>query len=110
MTARSFANPARMAYKGALGMSGTYWDSVLHARMSRRQTLAATGSLAAGAAFLAACGGGSDSSNGGTSDKTSLLTKPVDVSKQAKRGGTLKRHTGSDPAGLDPHGGGATVA
>jgi peptide/nickel transport system substrate-binding protein len=89
-------------------MSRNYWASVLEARMDRRKTLAATGALAAGTAFLAACGG-SDSGGGGKVDN-SLLTKPTDVTKMAKKGGALKRHTGSDPAGLDPHGGGATVA
>ena len=39
------------------------------------------------ALFLAACGGGSTSGSSGTS---SLLTQPVDTSKQAKRGGTMK--------------------
>ena len=90
-------------------MSRNYWASVLDARMNRRKTLAATGALAAGAAFLAACGG-SDSGSGGGKVDNSLLTKPADTTKMAKKGGVMKRHTGSDPAGLDPHGGGATVA
>jgi len=49
--------------------------------------------VAAGAAFLAACGGddGKGSSDAGVKggDKTSLLTKPVDATKDAKKGGTL---------------------
>src|SRR3712207_5973492 len=74
--------------------------------LSRRRFL---GASAAGglSAFILACGGGSDSPS---SDSSGLLTKPADTSKQAKRGGTLKRSTNSDPAGLDPHGGGASVA
>jgi len=88
-------------------MSATYWDTVLRGRLSRRRTLTIAGGGAAAAALTAACGGG-DSNGGG--DKAGLLTKPADTSKQAKRGGILKRRAGSDPAGLDPHGGGATVA
>ena len=62
-------------------MSRNYWASVLDARMDRRKTLAATGALAAGEAFLAACGG-SDSGGGGKVD-TSLLTRPADTTKMA---------------------------
>src|SRR4051812_19880927 len=91
-------------------MSRNYWASVLDARLSRRKTLAATGALAGGAAFVAACGGSDSSSGGGGKVDNSLLTKPADTTKLAKKGGVMKRHTGSDPAGLDPHGGGATVA
>lgn len=91
-------------------MSRNYWASVLDARLGRRKTLAATGALAAGAAFLAACGGSDSGGKGGGKVDNSLLTKPSDTTKQAKRGGVMKRHHGSDPAGLDPHGGGATVA
>jgi ABC-type transport system substrate-binding protein len=90
-------------------MSGNYWQTTLTQRLTRRRALAATASAAAAAAFLAACGSDSGSS-GGDGDATGLLVKPVDTSKQAKRGGTLKRSTNSDPAGLDPHGGGASVA
>jgi peptide/nickel transport system substrate-binding protein len=88
-------------------MSATYWDTVLSGRLNRRRTLTIAGGGIAAAALTAACGGG-DSNGGG--DKAGLLTKPADTSKQAKRGGILKRRAGSDPAGLDPHGGGATVA
>jgi peptide/nickel transport system substrate-binding protein len=89
-------------------MSATYWETILRGRLSRRRTLTIVGGGVAAAALSAACGGGDSSGGGG--DKASLLTKPADTSKQARRGGTLKRSAGSDPAGLDPHGGGATVA
>ena len=54
---------------------------------------------AAAAAFLAACGGGND--DGPIEDANSLITKPVDVSKTAKRGGVLKHYFGTEPAHLD---------
>src|SRR6476659_8197146 len=38
-------------------MSGTYWSSLTSSRLSRRRALVASGALAGGAAFLAACGG-----------------------------------------------------
>ncbi len=77
-------------------------------QLTRRRLLRGSAAGAAGVALLAACGG--DDGYGGTADKSGLLSKPADTSKQARRGGTLKRSTGSDPAALDPHGGGATVA
>ena len=87
-------------------MAQDYWQGVLDSRVSRRRGMAAVGAGAAGAAFLAACGG-SDSSSGGsdtsgaTGDKSGLITKPADTTKSAKRGGTLKFFTGSEPAHLD---------
>jgi ABC-type transport system substrate-binding protein len=63
--------------------------------------LAATGAAGIGAALLAACGGDSDSGNGG--DASGLVTKFEDSSKQAKRGGIYKTHITADPAGWDPH-------
>ena len=85
-------------------MDSNYWSNVLGRRVARRRALVMAGSTAAGAAFLAACGGGSESETK-VQDKESLVTKPVEVQPaQAKRGGTLRvRHTG-DPATLDPSG------
>jgi peptide/nickel transport system substrate-binding protein len=75
----------------------------MDSRISRRKGLAAAGAGAAAAAFLAACGGSDSSSGGSTSgaDNSSLITKPVDTTKSAKRGGTLKFFTGTEPAHLD---------
>ncbi|MPZ51056.1 MAG: hypothetical protein GEU75_17440 [Dehalococcoidia bacterium] len=86
-------------------MNQSYWQRFLHRRMSRRGAMAATGATAIGAAFLAACGGDDD---GG--DSSSLVSKPVDTTNQAMRGGTLTRTVNSDPPTLDPHGGGPTAA
>ena len=62
-----------------------YWTK----RLNRRRLLVSTGVFAAGAAFLAACGGGSDKNEKQPADKSSLITKPADTSKDAKKGGTL---------------------
>ncbi len=76
-----------------------YWDHLVEQRISRRLGLIATGTGAAAAAFLAACGGGSES--GRTKDESGNVTKPVDTTKQAKRGGTLQWFTTSESASLD---------
>jgi ABC-type transport system substrate-binding protein len=89
-------------------MDNTYWSSVLDSRISRRRALAVTGSTAAAAAFLVACGG---SDNGGSKDgdKSGLLATPVDTSKQAKRGGINKWYFTSENATLDIHVAGAPL-
>ena len=68
--------------------------------------MAATASVAAGAAFLAACGGDDDGgSSGGSGDSggNGLVTKPVDTSKDAKRGGIWPNHVAADIQTLDPN-------
>ena len=64
------------------------------------------GGFGLGAAFLAACGG-DDGENGqkgstGAKDASGLLTEPVDTTKQAKRGGVLKRNGNTDGT-MDPN-------
>jgi branched-chain amino acid transport system substrate-binding protein len=44
-------------------VSTGYWDKVLETRLSRRRALIAMGAVAAGAAFLTACGGDGDDSS-----------------------------------------------
>src|SRR5436190_7313095 len=84
-------------------MESSYWRNLTVGRLSRRGVLAATGGLTAAAAFLAACGGGKSSSSSGAAgaDKSGLISQPVDTTKQAKRGGTLKWFAGNEPAHLD---------
>jgi ABC-type transport system substrate-binding protein len=77
-----------------------HWASAFNNRLTRRRALAATGATAA-AAFLAACGGSGDGETGGKS--TGLLTQPVDTSKQAVRGGTIKDSRTVDISSFDPH-------
>ena len=66
-------------------MRQNYWQQTFEHRLNRRRALgvAATGTL--GAAFLAACGGGGSEDK---TDRTSLVVKPIDTSKAAKRGGS----------------------
>jgi ABC-type transport system substrate-binding protein len=82
-------------------METSYWDNVLHRRLSRRRALAATSATAAAAALLAACGG-SDGDSGGEST-SGLISRPVDTSNQAKRGGVFRSHRPSEPGSLDVH-------
>jgi peptide/nickel transport system substrate-binding protein len=88
-------------------MDGNYWSSTLRNRVSRRRAIVVTGGAAAAAAFLAACGGSNSSSGSGDSkgsaDKSGLVTKSVDTSKEAKRGGTLRWFQENEPAHLDIH-------
>src|SRR5215217_4804226 len=81
-----------------------YWHKEINHRLSRRRTLVATGAGALGAAFLAACGGGSSKSGSGeTKDASGLVTAVKDETKDLKRGGTLWSRTTSEPATMDPH-------
>jgi ABC-type transport system substrate-binding protein len=57
------------------------------------------GAGSAAAALLAACGGGD--SDGGGEDTSSLVVKPADTLKQAKRGGIMKDRAYSDVQSLD---------
>ena len=76
-------------------MARCYWNNVLSRRLSRRKAIAGTGTAAAAAAFLAACGGsGSDK---GTKDVSGLLTTPVDTSDKIVRGGTWPTVLTADP-------------
>ena len=76
----------------------SYWQNALSNRISRRRGMLATGTGALGAAFLAACGGGSDSKGSGeTKDASGLVTAAKDETKDVKRGGTLWNRTTSEP-------------
>jgi len=57
--------------------------------------------LGVSAASVAACGGGSKST-GNTSTVSSLITRPVDTTKTAKRGGVFKWFWKGDPPNFDP--------
>ena len=80
-----------------------YWANLTGTRVTRRRAMASSAGLAAGTAFLAACGGGS-SSGGGSSGKgsTGLLTPSSDTLKSAKRGGVMKDRIHGDVATFDP--------
>src|SRR5687768_9245939 len=84
----------------------TYWSKAAAQRVTRRRGILAAGGFGLGAAFLAACGGddGGNGKNGSTGarDASGLLTEPVDTTKQAKRGGVLKRNGNTDGT-MDPN-------
>src|SRR5689334_21915750 len=84
-------------------MNPSYWSKTLTYKVGRRRALAATGGTAVAAALLAACGssGSSSGSSSGGKDKSSLVTSPVDTTKQAVRGGVLKDRAPSEPNTLD---------
>src|SRR5712691_8208369 len=81
-------------------METNYWSSVWPQRLSHRRALAATGATAAGAALLAACGG---KETGPAGTASGLVSKPLDETKTAVRGGALvvagRRLTSLDPMG-----------
>ena len=79
----------------------SYWDSVLARRISRRRGLAILGGGAAGAAFLAACGGDDQADEEGLRDSSGLLAPVEDTSDQAKKGGTLTLSYVRDPLHFD---------
>jgi ABC-type transport system substrate-binding protein len=81
--------------------TNNYWSETLERRLSRRRALEVTSAGAAGAAVLVACGGGN--AEKGPSDKSGLVYKPVETTKQAKRGGTWKWWQQADVVGLDPY-------
>jgi peptide/nickel transport system substrate-binding protein len=83
-------------------MTTGYWQRAVHARINRRRALALAAGTGAAAALLAACGGGEESGDGGSQDSSGLLTQPTDTTRQAKKGGTLKRNFNSDFPSLDP--------
>lgn len=80
-----------------------YWTRTLSQRVSRRRALAATGSMTAAAAFLAACGGSDSSSPSTPKDTSGLLFTPINESAQAKRGGTYFGLQGNVYVTHDPH-------
>src|SRR5437870_1456348 len=79
----------------------SYWQSYLSNRLSRRRALTVAAAGVGSAAFLAACGGGSDN-KGGTGKATSLVTEVSDSTAKATAGGTWPTYRPSDSPGMDP--------
>src|SRR5688572_18859202 len=89
--------------RGEHPVNDNYWHGILGKRVSRRRALATTTAGASAAAFLAACGGGGSDSTASVEEAASNLTKPVDTSKQAVRGGEIKDSRTVDISSFDPH-------
>ena len=89
--------------EGTIALPSNYWSRVLDNRISRRRGLTVAGAGVMSAAFLAACGGSDSGGNSGndTKDKASLVTKPEDTVKQAKKGGILKDRLLGDAPTMD---------
>jgi ABC-type transport system substrate-binding protein len=79
-----------------------YWRSVLTARAQRRRVIQGIGLGATGAAFLAACGGGSDKSSSSSDNVSRVLTSIADETRDLKRGGVFKSRAQNEPANWDP--------
>ena len=77
-------------------MLENYWAKVLSGRLSRRRAVLTSAGASLAGTILAACGGDSDSRGGGSRDASGLLVKPVDTTKQAKRGGVLRHSRPTD--------------
>jgi peptide/nickel transport system substrate-binding protein len=78
-------------------------ERLLARRIGRRRALAAAGGATGAAALLAACGSsGTKSGGGSTSNVSNLVSMPVDTTKQARAGGTMKWYHYSDVATFDP--------
>src|SRR5688500_5084248 len=81
----------------------SYWSKVLSGRISRRRAMGASLAGGAGAAILAACGDGGDSGDGGdgASGGSSLVSKIVNTSSEAMRGGTYVYPARREPLHFD---------
>jgi ABC-type transport system substrate-binding protein len=81
----------------------SYWQKTLNGRITRRRSLAALGVGAAGAAFLAACGGSDGNGADGDSDPSGLVTRTTDETDKVKTGGVYKSYTPVELVQFDPH-------
>lgn len=81
----------------------SYWNRFETQRLSRRRLLVASSAAASAAALLAACGGSSNDSGSSGGDSNSLVAKPVDSTKQAQKGGTLKTSRPTDVDSFNPY-------
>jgi peptide/nickel transport system substrate-binding protein len=83
-------------------MATGYWSNTLHKRLSRRRALGGGAAIGAAAlaASLVACG---DSGGDGDGEAGSgLVSKPVDSTKQATKGGVMQSHFTTEQPHFDP--------
>ena len=88
-------------------MYSSYWSNTLSTRLSRRRALKGMGTLSAGAlaATLLSCGSNGDDNNG----SSGLVSKPVDTTKQAVKGGTMQSFQAAEGLHFDPSNGTSLV-
>ena len=74
-----------------MGMQTNYWDGVLQARIGRRRALLASSGLGLGliSASLLGCGDDDNSESTGSSSSSGLVSKPVDTTSKAVKGGVI---------------------
>src|SRR5687767_9597768 len=79
----------------------SYWGRIVDRRVRRRRALMGVGAGALGSALLAACGGdGGSSGSTSSGDDEGTVTKPVDSSSKAVKGGVLSL-VGGEPNSFD---------
>src|SRR5438874_2357999 len=93
--------PSQAASMKRSRMQKNYWHPAVQARLTRRRALQIVGGAGA-AALLAACGSGSQEKSMPAGDPSGLITRAVDTSRQARRGGTYVINLTADPQHLDP--------
>ncbi len=81
--------------------SPDYWTQTLQTRLTRRRAIAGTSGMALGAAFLAACGGSSNSGGSGEKKASGLTVQAVDTTKQAVKGGSMQSFMASEGLNFD---------
>jgi peptide/nickel transport system substrate-binding protein len=79
-----------------------YWARFSEHHISRRRAIQAMAGAGAGAALLAACGGGPSKSGTSSAGESSLLATKVDTTKQAVAGGTWQDLRTEDVVTFDP--------
>jgi len=79
---------------------GTYWSAVASKRLDRRRAILRGAQLTAvlGLASVVGCGG---SGKEETKNVTSLISKPVDTTSSAKKGGVFQWFGATDPQNFD---------
>jgi ABC-type transport system substrate-binding protein len=92
-------------------MEASYWSNLLTRRISRRRSLAVSGSAGLAAVLSAACGGGGDGSGDpSANDKSGLLSKREDTTSRAKPGGSHVHYRSPESVFIDPHTNSAAAA
>jgi ABC-type transport system substrate-binding protein len=90
-----------MERSGAPQETGGYWQTARRRLHTRRRVLIAGGALSLGVLAAACSGKGNGGSGSATTDKSGLLTKPVDRTKEAVAGGLYEGSVAGDITHFD---------